>query len=625
MYVNIIRNLYKYLGVSLTTWLFALPLLATQDHPLAVADTSSPRATLESCQAIKGELQSKEKPIISLAEDRAARRRLEEITNKAMHCLDMSKIPRERLDDFGEEAVILLQEILDRIEIPPYQDIPDANTVRTEELSQWTIPNTEITIAKVKEGPREGEWLFSPETVDHLWKFYNKIKALPYRPDAVWGSVGPLGGIYSYYLLLPEPSLPAEWVGDLPPWARAIYLEQPAWKWVGMVLVLLIGALVFALIFQASRRVEKRQDEDKTRASWFQLLPPLSGVALALLADNLIDEQINSVGTVDLVTENVLWGIALICSAWAIITLGGLVADAITRSPRFQIKDTDASLTNILSRVVSIVIALWVLLEGVDRLGLSLLPLLAGLGVGGLAIALAVRPTFENLIGGLILFIDKPVKVGDRCRFGEQLGDVEQIGLRSTRIRTLEDTIVTIPNAEFSQLQLENISKRKQWLYQTILALRYETNMERLRYVLAELRRMLVGHPKVAPQDLRVRFLQFGDYSLDIEVFVYIRANNRHEYYAIREDINLRIMDIVRGAGTDFAFPSQTTYFTRDTGLDADRGREAEAHVKEWRTKGRLPFPEFDERQILESEDTIDYPPKGSPHATSAKKRFSNR
>ena len=173
-------------------------------------------------------------------------------------------------------------------------------------------------------------------------------------------------------------------------------------------------------------------------------------------------------------------------------------------------------------------------MDGLEDLGVSLMPLLAGLGVGGFAIALAVRPTLENFIGGVILFLDKPVNVGYICCFGDQIGFVESIGLRTARVRKYEDTIVSIPNAEFSQMQLENLSARERTLFQVILALRYETTAEQLRYVLTKLRKMLIGHPKVSPERLRVRFRRFGDTSLDIEVFAYIRTSDYPEYWAIR-------------------------------------------------------------------------------------------
>ena len=334
--------------------------------------------------------------------------------------------------------------------------------------------------------------------------------------------------------------------------------------------------------------------------------------ALSLLADELIDEQLNAIGNAEGIIEMGLWAILLLCWAWAIIAAGSIFADMLIKSSSFRRREGNASLIKITMRIISLVIAVWVVLEGADRFGISIVPMLAGLGVGGLAIALAVRPTLENLIGGFILFLDKPVRVGDLCRFGDEFGFVEEIGLRSTRIRKYEDSIVSVPNAQFSQLQLENLSRRERILFHVTLGLRYETTSEQLRFALARLREMLVGHPKVAPEDLRVRFRRFGDYSLDIEIYAYVRTIVRYEYWAIREDLNLRIMDIVKEAGTGFAFPSQTAYLSRDSGLDSEKSQEAERQVKDWRDKNKLPFPEIDPAERMKFEDTLDYPPVGS-------------
>ena len=150
-----------------------------------------------------------------------------------------------------------------------------------------------------------------------------------------------------------------------------------------------------------------------------------------------------------------------------------------------------------------------------------------------MAIALAAQRTLENVIGAVTLYAARPVSAGDFCRFGDEYGTVEEIGLRSTRLRKLDDTIVSVPNADFSQRELVNYARRRCILYRTTLGLRYETSPEQLRYVMAKLREMLIGHPKVSPDSLHVRFHSFGAYSLDIKLFAYIRTRQWLDYLEI--------------------------------------------------------------------------------------------
>ncbi len=265
------------------------------------------------------------------------------------------------------------------------------------------------------------------------------------------------------------------------------------------------------------------------------------------------------------------------------------------------------------AKAAKVVVLVFVVLAILQNLGVNVTGVLAGLGIGGLAVALAAQKTVENLFGGVTLIIDQPVRVGDFCRFGERVGIVEEVGLRSTRVRTLDRTVVTIANAEFARMELENFSRRDRiWLHPT-LGLRYETTPDQLRHVLVEVRKMLYAHPKVDPEPARIRFAGFGAYSLDLEIFAYVRTTDYGEFLAIQEDINLRIMDIVAASGTGFAFPSQTTYFARDTGLDATRQGAAEADVRAWRERGELFMPEFPPERIAALRATLDYPPTGSP------------
>ena len=267
------------------------------------------------------------------------------------------------------------------------------------------------------------------------------------------------------------------------------------------------------------------------------------------------------------------------------------------------------------ARAVKIVVAGCTIIFMMSELGYEVTALMAGLGIGGIAVALAAQKSVEHLIGGVTIYADQPLRVGDFCRFGERVGTVEEVGLRSTRVRTLDRTIVTIPNGDFSGLQLENFSARDKIWFHPRIGLRYETSPDQVRYILVEIRKMLYSHPKVDPDPARIRFVSFGAYSLDLDIFAYVKTTDYGEYLEVAEDLNLRIMEIVADAGSSFAFPSQTTYIENGTGLDEARAHQAESQVDQWRQRKELYLPGFPQTKIHELRNTLDYPPDGSPQA----------
>ncbi len=607
------RSTTAILAVLLTLSQTAAADLLGDVHPLAPLDSSGPRETLKSFQESFSESVSAYQAEVDWT-DTDAETYMLDLSSKASRLLDLSAVPPAGQDDVIRLGVIQLQEILDRIELPGYEDIPDKEQVKTAGMDRWNIPNTEITIARVDEGARQGEWLFSPGTVSRLSEFFDKVQDIPYKDGAILGRLGDDVAFYEYMLYSPGALVPIEWILALPPWANDYYGDLLVWQLIGVVVVLMVAIALVLVAFRVARRVQTRCREYPMAQTWLRTLPPMVSAAIFFVSEYLIDEQLSVCCTPQAVLETTLLTVMLFFIAWTIVAVGGVVAELILRSPSIRPESVDASLVRIVARVTSLLIAVWVLLDGIESFGISFIPLVAGLGIGGLAIALAVRPTLENVIGGFILFADRPVRVGDFCRFGDQMGTVEEIGVRSTRIRTRADTVLSIPNAEFSQLRLENYAKRGRILYQTTIGLRYETTPDQLRHVLATLRKTFLGHPKVASDNLRIRFRRFGEFSLEIEIFAYVRTNVWLEFVAIREDLNLRIMDVVRESGAEFALPSQTTYFTRDVGMDDTRARAAEDQVAEWRRDNQLPFPDFEEGQYWEIEDVLDYPPAGSPH-----------
>jgi MscS family membrane protein len=229
-------------------------------------------------------------------------------------------------------------------------------------------------------------------------------------------------------------------------------------------------------------------------------------------------------------------------------------------------------------------------------------------------VALAAQKSLENFFGAITLYSSKPVRIGDFCRFGDRVGTIEEIGLRSTLVRTLDDTTVSVPNVEFSNRELENYTRRRKIWYHPRIRLRYDTTPDQLRYILVEIRKVLYGHPKVLPDLARIRFVGFGESSLDLDIFAYIDVTDYGESLEVAEDLNLRIMGVIAKAGSGFALP-QTLYMERSKGLDNERAREAEAEVTRWKEEQALYLPNFPLDKISSLRGSLDYPPVGSPDA----------
>jgi MscS family membrane protein len=204
------------------------------------------------------------------------------------------------------------------------------------------------------------------------------------------------------------------------------------------------------------------------------------------------------------------------------------------------------------------------------------------------------------------------IRVGDACRFGDRVGVIEDISLRSTRVRTTERTELSIPNGALAAMNVENLTRRDKILFNPTLGVRYETTPDQLRYALAELRRMLYEHPKIENSSANIRFAAFGNSSLNLEISSYVLTTDATEFNAIREDLLLRILEIVKSSGTDFAFPSQTLYMARDGGLSADKTGAAEQQVQKWREEQQLPFPDFAPADKSAFRGSITYPEPGS-------------
>jgi MscS family membrane protein len=316
----------------------------------------------------------------------------------------------------------------------------------------------------------------------------------------------------------------------------------------------------------------------------------ITGPVFLLIFAFLWKGWVNLLGPSVALQQMMRGGVLLIFAlGWTAIRLFDLFLDRLGERLRRSGQAAATVLIGPISNLFKVVVILVAVILWLDNIDYNVTALLAGLGVGGIAVALAAQKSVENLIGAITLYTSQPVRVGDFCKFGNTLGTVEEIGLRSTRVRTLEHTLVSISNSDFSNLPLQ------------------------IRYILVEVRKLLYSHPKVLPDPARIRFVGFGEYSIDLDIFAYIAETDYGKYLEVSEDLNLRIMDIVRDAGSSFAFPTQTTYLERGKGLDGELVRDAESKVKEWREQKALYLPEFPPEKIGELRGSLDYPPPGSP------------
>ncbi|MGP1397265.1 MAG: mechanosensitive ion channel family protein [Inquilinaceae bacterium] len=378
------------------------------------------------------------------------------------------------------------------------------------------------------------------------------------------------------------------------------------------------GALSYGLAWAATwlRRSAVRLVRGKTGPNRLSRFVEASEPPLRLfLAAIIFSLGVGHLGVSVVARYQLIWIVELagwLAAAWLLWRMTDAVAGATLDRMSRRGQLTAYSTVSFASRVGKGLIAAFFFVFSLRALGVDVTAGLAALGIGGLAIALGAQKLFENLIGSMTLIADRPVRVGDFCRFGDTLGTIEEIGIRSTRVRTLDRTVVTVPNGEFSSLQLENYSRRDRFWFHHTLGLRYETSPDQIRFLLQELRSVLYAHPKVDPDPARVRFVTFNAYSLDIEIFAYVYAVDYNDFLEIQEDLMLRCMDVVARSGTGFAFPSQTLYLGRDQGLNGQKTTHAESIVRKWTDDGELQIPRFRQDRIDELRRSIDYPPRGA-------------
>jgi len=253
-----------------------------------------------------------------------------------------------------------------------------------------------------------------------------------------------------------------------------------------------------------------------------------------------------------------IWSIIWICAR--IVDVFGFIM--MRRAEKTPTKSDNQILPFLIEVLKIIVITIGVFLVLGTVFNLNIGSLIAGLGIGGLAVALAAKETLENLMGSFTIFLDKPFVLGDLVSVGEFTGVVEKIGFRSTRLRTLEQSLVTVPNKKMVDVELDNITQRTLHRVKFNLCLRYDTSSEQIKSIMADVK-ILLDKNNLCDNDSVVRLSEFGHSAIEILVLYYVNSADWIKYLEVREEINFKILDIVRMNKASFAYATTTVHIEK--------------------------------------------------------------
>ena len=450
---------------------------------------------------------------------------------KATYYLDLSRMSAGDRTKVGPDLAMQLEDLLDdttfdivTLSRDPEGELSDLSP-NIDKLASFEVRGQPIVLQLERQEPRPGNhiWVVSASSVALIPKAHQAVAETPFEKK------------------LPQVLVTFE------------ILDTPVWRWIALVMAAVALWFIGGFLAVALVRLVKPITD------WTGFREPLR---IALLAAGLrVAMEFASPATLSRTfLERALELILALAAAWAGAVALDLIADRWRSRLDPRMQAVSYSVLPLGRQVLKLAIFLIAILAVLNAWGYNTTAILAGVGVGGIAVALAAQKTIEDLFGGVSVISDRPVLVGDVCRFGDRTGTVIHIGLRSTRLRTPDRTVVSVPNGQFATMTLENISGRDKIWFHPTLNLRRDTKSEQLLRVLASLREILTTHPKVEIGPIPVRFVGVGTYSLDIEVAAYVKTSDFDEFLAIQQDLLLRILQAVEQAGTRLAVPLQESF-----------------------------------------------------------------
>jgi MscS family membrane protein len=448
----------------------------------------------------------------------------------------------------GEGATVLAHQLFTVLNrrLPPrlnqLSDKPEgslADPLEPEQELVGTVSSDnrklDIFVERIERGKSGSVWLFSRKTLDSIPDLYEEINVVPVES------------------VLPEALVNARLVGvPLFEWL-AVLVGMPLFYF----LTVLMSRLLQRLAGRLSRRLRRKSDlpvpEIFPRPARLLLLAWAIHFGSSLVSLPLLARQFWA-GTATVIT--------IAACVWLLILFVSWVEAYFSQSFRRRNLTGAASMLRLARWCVYLLIVFAGLLVTLSYFGVNPTGELAGLGVGGIAVALAAQKTLENVLGGVSLVLDQAVRVGDTLKVDDTVGTVVEVGLRSTRIRTLDRTLVSVPNGQIANMRIENLSARDKFWFHPILHLRYDTSSPQMQALLNGIRDLLAESSNVEPHSIRVRFLRFADSSLDVDVFAYVLARDWSQFLEIQEGLQFQMMKCIESTGVRIALPSPNIYLS---------------------------------------------------------------
>lgn len=454
---------------------------------------------------------------------------------KAAEYLDLHRISPKMRAEIGPQRAADMEAILNsdshfdvlRLSQDPQGNLTDQTDPNIETVATIAKNGDTSTLELERQTPAQGPaiWLFSARTIEEI-------------PN-----------------LVPVPSAESAIEARLPRFLVTVhFLDTALWKWIALLVIGIVVALSFGLLVRLLKTILFKLEAHYQQPgawAWLQAVLEPVLVLFAVSVFRIVEELVNPSALGRLYVGRCLLMLVVMSLAWSIINLFDLFLTRLDRMVDVRQRIVARSMIYLARRVVNVLVIAFAAIIVLDNWDIKMTTIIAGLGVGGIAIALAAQQTIANVFGGVSVISDSPVMIGDFGNFGGVMGTVEEIGMRSARVRTLNRTIVSIPNSSFAGMNLENYTVRDKILFNPSFAIRRSTPKEQMRKLLDDLREALSHAPSIEIGKTPVRVSAFAAASFTIEIFAYVRTVDIDEYYKHQAELFMVIDDVVTNSGIE--------------------------------------------------------------------------